>query len=150
MAPWFWNSSCSCEMDGAASMEDSVTGLLIHRTSLSGGYHSWIRISARDRLPSMRFRGFPQTLQTILGQYLKIDHNHFFLHNLQFIIHVVSLPIEGTYHRQLKHVVKLPNNKPVMYVCVSKSFRTGRLERELQMVQLSAIRCSCIAVCESV
>jgi hypothetical protein len=29
---------------------------------------------------------------------------------------------------------------------VSKSFRTGLLERELQMVQLSAIRCSCIAI----
>jgi hypothetical protein len=31
-------------------------------------------------------------------------------------------------------------------VSVSKSFRTGRLERELQMVQLSATRCSCIAI----
>jgi hypothetical protein len=30
------------------------------------------------------------------------------------------------------------------YEGVSKSFRTGRLERELQMVQLSATRCSCI------
>jgi hypothetical protein len=30
--------------------------------------------------------------------------------------------------------------------CVSKSFRTGRLERELQMVQISATRCSCIAI----
>jgi hypothetical protein len=29
---------------------------------------------------------------------------------------------------------------------VSKSFRTGRLEREMQIVQLSAIRCSCIAI----
>jgi hypothetical protein len=29
---------------------------------------------------------------------------------------------------------------------VSKSFGTGRLERELQMSQLSATRCSCIAV----
>jgi hypothetical protein len=29
-----------------------------------------------------------------------------------------------------------------MYEGLSKSFRTGRLERELQMVQLSAIRCS--------
>jgi hypothetical protein len=29
---------------------------------------------------------------------------------------------------------------------VSKSFRTGRLERELQMVHLSATRCSCIAI----
>jgi hypothetical protein len=28
----------------------------------------------------------------------------------------------------------------------SKSFRTGRLERELQMVQLSATSCSCIAI----
>jgi len=29
---------------------------------------------------------------------------------------------------------------------VSKSFRTGRLKRELQMVQLSATRCSCTAI----
>jgi len=29
---------------------------------------------------------------------------------------------------------------------VSKRFRTGRLERELQTVQLSATRCSCIAI----
>jgi hypothetical protein len=32
------------------------------------------------------------------------------------------------------------------YEGVFKSFRTGRLERELQMVQLSATRCSCIAI----
>jgi len=32
------------------------------------------------------------------------------------------------------------------YKGVSKSFRTGRLERELQMIQLSATRCSCIAI----
>jgi hypothetical protein len=38
----------------------------------------------------------------------------------------------------------------IKYCCihegVSKSFRTGRLVRELQMVQLSATRCSCIAI----
>jgi hypothetical protein len=34
----------------------------------------------------------------------------------------------------------------VMYEGVTKSFRTGHLERELQMVQLSATRCSCIAI----
>jgi hypothetical protein len=34
----------------------------------------------------------------------------------------------------------------VRYEGVSKSFRTGGLERELQMVQLSATRCSCIAI----
>jgi hypothetical protein len=33
-----------------------------------------------------------------------------------------------------------------MYEGVSKSFRIGRLERELQMVQLSATRCSFIAI----
>jgi hypothetical protein len=33
-----------------------------------------------------------------------------------------------------------------IYNGVTKSFRTGRLERELQMVQLSATRCSCIAI----
>jgi hypothetical protein len=33
-----------------------------------------------------------------------------------------------------------------MHEGVSKSFRTGRLERELQTVQLSATRCGCIAI----
>jgi hypothetical protein len=33
-----------------------------------------------------------------------------------------------------------------LYEGVSKSFRSGSLERELQMVQLSATRCSCIAI----
>jgi hypothetical protein len=32
------------------------------------------------------------------------------------------------------------------YEGVSKSFRTGRLERELQMVQLSATTCGCIVI----
>jgi hypothetical protein len=32
------------------------------------------------------------------------------------------------------------------YGGISKSFRSGRLERELQMVQLSATTCSCIAI----
>jgi hypothetical protein len=34
----------------------------------------------------------------------------------------------------------------VKYDGVSKSFRTGRLEQELQMIQLSATRCSCITI----
>jgi hypothetical protein len=33
-----------------------------------------------------------------------------------------------------------------LYDGISKSFRTGRLERELQMVQLSATRCSCMVI----
>jgi hypothetical protein len=38
------------------------------------------------------------------------------------------------------------NVKPLHHDDVSKSFRTGRLERILQMVKLSATRCSCIAI----
>jgi hypothetical protein len=34
----------------------------------------------------------------------------------------------------------------VSYEDVTKSFGTGRLERELQMIQLSGSRCSCIAI----
>jgi hypothetical protein len=37
-------------------------------------------------------------------------------------------------------------NSRLKYEVVSKSFRTGRLEREVQMVQLSATRCSCITI----
>jgi len=43
----------------------------------------------------------------------------------------------------MRKVLKLMLGK---YEGVSKSFRTGRPERELQMVQLSATRCSCIAI----
>jgi hypothetical protein len=35
---------------------------------------------------------------------------------------------------------------PVLYEGVTRCFRTGRLERELQMVQFSATKCSCIAI----
>jgi hypothetical protein len=39
-----------------------------------------------------------------------------------------------------------PACSPALYDSVSKSSRTGRLERELHMVQLSATRWSCIAI----
>jgi hypothetical protein len=35
---------------------------------------------------------------------------------------------------------------PTLYAGVSKNFRTDRLEREVQTVQLSATICSCIAI----
>jgi len=41
--------------------------------------------------------------------------------------------------------LRLPE-RITIYEGVSKSFRTGRLGRELQMVQLSATRCSYIAI----
>jgi len=37
-------------------------------------------------------------------------------------------------------------NRRQMYEGVSKSFRTGRLERGLQTVQISVTTCSCIAI----
>jgi hypothetical protein len=37
-------------------------------------------------------------------------------------------------------------NAENIYEGVIKSYRTGRLDRELQMVQLSTNRCSCIAI----
>jgi hypothetical protein len=56
-----------------------------------------------------------------------------FLWNPNFLYHVdKTLPVD-------------PNLSQIFEV-VSKSFRTGRLERELQMIQLSATRCSYIAI----
>jgi hypothetical protein len=42
--------------------------------------------------------------------------------------------------------IKYHLTKGNIYKVVSKSFKTGRLEREMQMVQLSATRYSCIAI----
>jgi hypothetical protein len=53
--------------------------------------------------------------------------------------HIKSCWILFTQHKYLKHRYR-------KYEGVSKSFRTGRLERKLQMVQLSATRRSCIAI----
>jgi hypothetical protein len=44
-----------------------------------------------------------------------------------------------------KHERKTNTTEGDIYEGVSKSFRTGRLERELQMVQLSSTRCSFIS-----
>jgi carbonic anhydrase len=38
------------------------------------------------------------------------------------------------------------STSPVIYEGVTKTFRTCRLEREQQMVQLSATKCSCIGI----
>jgi hypothetical protein len=42
--------------------------------------------------------------------------------------------------------VNMSREALVIYGGVSKSFGTGSLERELQMVQLSVTKCSCIAI----
>jgi hypothetical protein len=49
--------------------------------------------------------------------------------------------------RLLSENVKIKIRSTIsLYEGVSKSFRTGRLQRELHMVQLSVTRCSCIAI----
>jgi nuclear receptor subfamily 1 group D protein 3 len=44
------------------------------------------------------------------------------------------------------HMINLQVTVCCYYKGISKSFQTGRLERELQMAELSATRCSCIAI----
>jgi hypothetical protein len=41
------------------------------------------------------------------------------------------------------YIISLPRS---VYEGVSKSFRTGHLVQQLEMVELSATRCSCIAI----
>jgi len=57
-------------------------------------------------------------------------------------------------HKSLPLVPVFTQIKPIhtfpQYEGVSKSYRTSRLERELQMVQLSAIRCTVLLFCQSV
>jgi hypothetical protein len=63
---------------------------------------------------------------------------------------VPTLPKQRCIHLELQAL--LPHHPRFLalshklYEGVSKSFGTGHLERQLQMVQLSAIRCSCITV----
>jgi hypothetical protein len=50
------------------------------------------------------------------------------------------------FHLKMFRVAIFVLLKVGIYEGVSKSFRSGRLERELQMIQLPATRCSCIAI----
>jgi hypothetical protein len=59
-----------------------------------------------------------------------------------FLFHILSLFQDFQYYYHLLWLHYLRH----LYEGVSKSFWTGHLEWELQMVQLSATRCSCIAM----
>jgi hypothetical protein len=61
-------------------------------------------------------------------------------------IQIVFFLVTTTYHYTQSQPRTLPFEAILVYEGVTKSFRTGRLERELQIVQLSATRCSCIAI----
>jgi hypothetical protein len=78
---------------------------------------------------------------------LEIGHDHFlsksFLSNLLIILLYYNIIFPSPF--SLLSVCLAVPLFP-MYEGVSKSFRTGRLLRELQMIQLSATRCSYIAI----
>jgi hypothetical protein len=50
------------------------------------------------------------------------------------------------YMKGRDHLGDLRIRGRIIYEGVSKSFRTGRLERELKVVHLSATRCICIVI----
>jgi hypothetical protein len=64
--------------------------------------------------------------------------NFFFFSGRQVLMKASNIKTNSIQHGKLYSSYK--------YEGVSKSFRTGRLGRELQMVQVSAIRCSFIAI----
>jgi hypothetical protein len=73
------------------------------------------------------------------------------IHTIIIIIIVIIVIISFLFSSSSSNSSR--NNNTVMtalcsvscYACISKSFWTGRLERELQMVQLSTTTCSCVA-----
>jgi hypothetical protein len=66
--------------------------------------------------------------------------------NLEWNLLSFSHPTSSIVNYNSKYLYTLPKSFIYIYEGVSKSFRTVRLEWELQMVQLSATRCSCTAI----
>jgi hypothetical protein len=60
--------------------------------------------------------------------------------------HFVCAGGEGSKAVTIVRNLSRTSDNVTTYEGVSKSFRTGRLERELQMFQLCARRCSCMAI----
>jgi hypothetical protein len=93
-------------------------------------------------------------LHNISGPYSKWFWWHF---HIKIRSTAMLLIIDGVVYNDIKFIPRFMkirklvesllerNEVTTTYEGVSKSFLTGRLERELQMVQLSATRCSCIA-----
>jgi hypothetical protein len=76
------------------------------------------------------FLGLP-LLKRMLREYVQVGHEH-----------LLSYPYLPTH----PPFMMIFSSYLTLYEVVSESSWTGRLERELQIVQLSATRCSCIAI----
>jgi hypothetical protein len=101
----------------------------------------------RDTLPATKFALLHVIhLHVIPSMYhsaYRPGYNKFTVFTSTFFFIYVLIP---THCRHI-HDVRFEYCRNIrLYEGVSKSFRTGRLERELQMVQLSATRWSCITI----
>jgi hypothetical protein len=73
-----------------------------------------------------------------------VTHINHFLVN--FITVFIRLHVADIEHYELYEKRLFTRYIGAFYKGLSKSFRTDRLKRELQMIQLPATRCSCIAI----
>jgi hypothetical protein len=83
-------------------------------------------------------RAVPTLPQCVFMAWYLIKHRDNFAFTSYFY-HLLTKP------RHIKETHFVNFIVPI-YEGVSKSFRTGRLERELQIIQFSATRCSFIAI----
>jgi hypothetical protein len=67
--------------------------------------------------------------------------------NYEFLHYVIFKSLNLIRSSQVQIFSSAPCSQTLsIYKGVSKSFRTDRLEQVMQMIQLSATRCSCIAI----
>jgi hypothetical protein len=83
--------------------------------------------------------------QVLWMTHFNVSVNQFrYFHALLIVVSLMC--IEKPNRWLCRHGRHCANSLRIIYEGVSESFWTGRLERELQMVQLSATRCSCIDI----
>jgi hypothetical protein len=136
---------------------------LIHETSRRSTYPAVAHPVAEDRIST--YARIPRTYKSVYPKVSGLDawsQNCKWYTSLSlgaFYCYIVSQSSEFCRHNPLccfstsVYCCKLifryrlsPETFGYTYEGISESFRTGRLERELQMVQLSATRCTFIAI----
>jgi hypothetical protein len=125
-------------------------------TSAAGHYPHVVQTSSH---PPTVFIQYLFSIQPLI--YAEVARLASSLWNFQqkFSMHFLFARLTCSAHLTLPHIVfskyfiishvtyeRSQQSSRAPYEGVSKSFRTGRLKRELQMVQLSATRYSCIAI----
>jgi hypothetical protein len=86
-------------------------------------------------------------LFSVSAWWVGLERVHLVIMRQICVLHVpVLIPVAGYSDFGVSGILESPRERLEQYEGISKSFRTDRLERELQMVQLSATRCSCITI----